>query len=211
MTVRKISTWKHVSDCAKQHFRNLIDPLHDPDKPHPKIAVEIDKYRVNHHQMRSNYMLKLHERANWQGTDPIMIEFANKFFHRLSKTNIPMYVHTAYRSPELQKKLRVNGYSTLDSGPHQRGAALDIVHAHYHWQCSDAFWFYIGGIGEDIIRANKMPIVWGGRFKTLFDPAHWQVDGWARMPTIETRDDVKRSPYASVYNVARSVVEADND
>jgi hypothetical protein len=119
-------------------------------------------------------------KADWVLTDTQLLEFTRKLFLAMRSLHVGVYVHTAHRTDALQERLAQTGYSQISrAGPHQRGAAVDIVHHAYHWQAPKQFWDLIGKIGEDLIRANSYKIEWGGRFRTLYDPAHWQLKDWA--------------------------------
>lgn len=145
-------------------------------------------------------------KADWPLTDQVLLEFTRKLFLQARRDHVPIYVHTAYRSRALQAALARAGKSNVSSGPHQRGAAVDIVHAFYHWNAPDQFWSYLNLVGHEIIRANGYPIQWGGDFKSLYDPAHWQLREWRKKPKLSERavqDSVtgeviqwKRSPFA---------------
>jgi hypothetical protein len=148
------------------------------------------------------------DRADWPACHPDIEGFTRKLFKELRRRNIPCYVHTQYRSPALQEQLRRQGNSQVSSGPHQRGAAIDIVHAHYHWNAPSHFWDTIGSLGKQIIAANNYKIEWGGDFKTLYDPAHWQLKEWRQQLKISPRAaydfetgeviEWKRTPFSSM-------------
>lgn len=156
------------------------------------------KVLVQKHVFNTHYMLKMHQRAEWAGVDPVIKEFTRKLFYALRKQGFPMYVHTALRSHELQIKLYQAGHSKVSNGPHQRGAAVDVVHAFEHWDLPKDVWWHIGRTGKKIIKNNRYPIEWGGDFKSLYDPAHWQLKDWRKkVPVVFTPQiSVKRSPYS---------------
>jgi hypothetical protein len=191
--------------CLVERFRQM----HYARIEWPTASDELHKYKQPAHTQRANYMLKLHERADWAGTDPELKEFARKFLNALRRNDVPMYVHTAYRTPSLQAALKAKGLSQLLSGPHQRGAALDIVHAHYHWNCSNQFWDYIGAVGKQVIKANRYNIEWGGDWN-FYDPAHWQLKNWRDKPVVDQHSPtVRRSPFSQ--NNTEFKYDAQND
>jgi hypothetical protein len=160
------------------------------------ILDEIKQYKVHKDFFTSTRQLRYHERANWAGTDPHIKAFAGYLCEALREKEIPMYCHTAYRSPALQKHLKASGNSTLNSGPHQRGAAVDIVHSLYHWRMSKDMWQYIGDLGHEIISRKSLPMEWGGNFKSLYDPAHWQLKEWRQKPIIDPIIPEQITPYS---------------
>jgi hypothetical protein len=163
----------------------------DPFKQYPAdIQKVVGELRVDPSYMTSNYMLKQHSRANYLGITPNMAEFTQALMLRLKAEGMPCYVHTAYRSPQLQQKLYADGFSSVRSGPHQRGAAVDIVHAHLHWNAPPEFWRYMGIIGKQIARDRSLPVVWGGDWKGLPDPAHWQLKDWRQASVVLLDPDV---------------------
>lgn len=169
------------------------------------LLDDIKQYTVHSDFFVDPRQLRLHTRANYYGSHPIIKGFAGDLCEVLRKKHIPMYVHTAYRSPALQKQLKQSGNSTLTSGAHQRGAAVDIVHSLYHWRLSEKMWSYIGHIGQEIIKQRGYPIRWGGNFKSLYDPAHWELIAWRELPIINPPGDVleTHTPYSLRQNFGR--------
>jgi len=143
-------------------------------RPDPRF----EKYQDVPSYFTSEHFLKLSHRADWHLTDARLIKFSDTLRKRMRDMQIPVYVHTAYRSPTLQKKLRDMGHSQLSDGPHQRGAAVDIVHAHFHWKAGDDYWALSGRIGKEIASTQGLKLDWGGDWKKFYDPAHWQFTDW---------------------------------
>lgn len=163
----------------------------------PSFHELIRQYKVSPDKMSNRVMLTLHERADVCGAPPELLEFTRLFLGAMRKRNIPLYVHSCWRSPMLQKKLYDEGKTTLLSGAHQRSAAVDIVHGYYHWNAKDDFWRYLGQIGEHIIRQNKLPIEWGGRWDSFPDPAHWQVKDWKQRVIVDDdHEPLKFHPFS---------------
>lgn len=184
-------TWTPIQ-CLVRRFRKI----HESRIQWPQVSDALHKYKEPLHTQRSNYMLKLHERADWAGVDSELKDFTRIFFTALRRNEVPVYVHTAYRTPELQAKLHHKGLSTVSSGPHQRGAAVDIVHAHFHWNCSKEFWDYMGALGKQIIQQNRFDIEWGGDW-SFYDPAHWQLKDWRKHEIVDPHfPTVRRSPFS---------------
>jgi hypothetical protein len=161
------------------------DDLKAPAIVDNTLDRQLDKYRALPRYFSSTRYLKQHDRAVWNGTDPLMRFFAGALILELKKYEIPMYVHTAYRSPLLQAELERKGMSQIRTqGPHQRGCAVDIVHAEYHWSPDGVFWDFVGEVGVRLIKKRSLPIEWGGDFRSLYDPAHWQLEYWKEAPAF---------------------------
>jgi hypothetical protein len=133
-------------------------------------------------------MLKQHARADWTGVDPEIHEFYGKLYKELKRRGLPVYAHTVYRSPALQAMLHAEGKSQVADGPHQRGAAVDVVDAFYHWDARREYWDFVGAVGKDIIKKNRYSIEWGGDW-SFYDPAHWQLRNWRNSPVVESHAD----------------------
>lgn len=124
-------------------------------------------------------------RADWAGVSLDLMRFYSALYRRLRRQGIPVYVHTAYRPPSAQLQLQLEGHSKLSDGPHQRGAALDIVHADLHWQAPREFWDHLGRVGLEVARAQGVKIEWGGDFTSLYDPAHFQLRDWRKLHRVD--------------------------
>lgn len=179
---------------------SVFDQEPEPIPEFRSFLDQVSQYRVEESAFTSTRILRLHDRANWVDCDPQIMWFAGTLVLALRKRGLPFYVHTAYRSPQLQAQLQRAGYSNLSSGPHQRGAAVDIVHCYYHWNVpgDNPLWRYVGLLGEHIIRQNSLPIEWGGRWRRPYDPAHWQLKHWRDLPKVGTDASVNMTPHALV-------------
>jgi hypothetical protein len=165
---------------AQENKRTFFDaPVMDE-----RLSRQYQQYRWPQSQFTSDMQLRYAQRADWQGVVRPMREFAYYYCRALKKQGIPVYVHTAYRSPAEQLRLQSNGYSTLSSGPHQRGCAVDIVSSIGHWEIPKELWDHLGQIGEQIIVQRGLKIEWGGRWQNFPDPAHWQLREWRGYPVI---------------------------
>lgn len=185
--IRRLRARMPVSPFAEPAELPELVKLHDALQRFKGVEADFTSVRY----------LRLHERANWNGTDPRMMWFAGTLIRKLRERGFPFYVHTAYRSPALQRQLKQAGHSQVRSGPHQRGAAVDVVHGFFHWNLDENMWLYVGLLGEHIARQNSLPIEWGGRWK-FYDPAHWQLKDWRSMPTISDFTEVKMTPTAAL-------------
>jgi hypothetical protein len=178
--------------------------VNGPDFEKPEIGDVGDAVKAaQRHRSYFNgeYQLRLHDRADWTGVDYNLRLFSWRFLRALRARGLPFYVHTAYRSPEEQLKAFEQGFSGLKSGPHQRGAAVDIVSSAEHWNIPKELWEYVGTLGEAVARDTNFPagvkIEWGGRWQGLYDPAHWQLANWVDKPVVQHDGDALRlSPYS---------------
>ena len=128
----------------------------------------------------TDQMLRYQNRADWQFTHSDIQRFAAYLVEALRRRNIPMYVHTAYRTKKEQDAAFRRGVSNLQwpRAAHCQGMAVDIVHARYHWELTKQEWALIGKIGKDIAKKLNIPIEWGGDWQRPWDPAHWQLEYW---------------------------------
>jgi len=145
-------------------------------KPDPRYAL----YQAPKSYFTSEHALKLKERADWRNAPNDIREIARKVLNRLRKEySIPMYVHTCYRSPAVQQSLVASGNSLLSRGAHQVSCAVDIVHSHFHWNHpNDHLWELLGRIYKEEADKLGVKIVWGGDWKSLYDPAHCELSNW---------------------------------
>lgn len=123
--------------------------------------------------------LSLQERADYQFCDPRILRFAGALVATLRKQRIPLYVHGAFRTRAEQDAAVAAGRSRAvwPRAAHCQGAAVDIVHARYHWDMSPNEWALIGKVGKDVADRLGLEIVWGGDWE-FYDPAHWELAGW---------------------------------
>lgn len=169
--------------------REAGNPLDDSDLPPHGAKFDVPERLAAHYKnyfIGDQYMAQM-VRADWQQTDRAIQEFAARFVLEMRRRDIPVYVNEAFRTVERQKELSGAGFSKLDSAraPHVQGAAVDIVHSRYFWDLTDAEWAYMGKVGKEIARKMGLRIEWGGDWK-FYDPAHWQLSGWA----VDWRHDV---------------------
>lgn len=129
--------------------------------------------------------LRQSQRCDWQHVDPRLMQWAALFVEYARKWQIPLYVHCAYRGELEQSRVNREGHSraSYPRSPHNIGEAVDIVHSVFHWDLSRAEWALLHILGLralDRINATlkkdqKLELVWGGSFKSLYDPAHWEI------------------------------------
>lgn len=181
--VKTFLAWfrRHVrqDDTAYERFMGKHGPHSVQDAP---MRLEF------RHEMTAESVLRLHERADWTGVDQRIARFAAVLVETLRKQGVPMYVHSARRTPAEQARLYAEGRSRIAvKGAHTTGCAVDIVHAKFHWQLSREEWRYIGIVGKQVAHRIGLDVEWGGDW-SFFDPAHWELKGWRAAPVI--RDDL---------------------
>lgn len=180
-----------------------------PEEQIPQLADvsdEVRSYQRAPDFFTSSYYMRLQERANYHGAPMELRLFVWKYMRALRNRGLPFYVHTCYRDPRLQAKLREDGFSNLASGAHQRSAAVDIVCAIDHWDIPKSVWYYVGTLGESVARGlslgkelhrdRPLKIEWGGRWQDPWDPAHWQLSDWRRRREVIPDEPVILSPYS---------------
>lgn len=101
--------------------------------------------------------------------------FRNKIIQltiEAKKQGIDIFISETYRTPERQNKLLKKGYSKLKGGrsKHQFGLAVDIIPVidGISQHKNDVVLKKVGIIGE------KLGLRWGGRWKKLYDPVHFE-------------------------------------
>lgn len=128
-------------------------------------------------------------RADRTGCHPDILEFETALIGECRKQGIPMFCHTAYRTPQEQLRVSSEGYSNLSGlyAPHPLGCAVDVIHSVLPWELSEddreqrILWSIIGHIGEDTAYRKGIEVEWGGHWRSPWDPAHWQLKGWRQI------------------------------
>ncbi|MBL4917255.1 M15 family metallopeptidase [Szabonella alba] len=136
------------------------------------------------------------DRADWQQTDRRLMRWSALFQEAARKRGIPLYVHSAFRTEAEQNQLMARKVTRAPypTSAHNVGEAVDIVHGVYHWTMTKQEWAMLHVLGRlclDKINAplnkdQKLHLTWGGDFKSLFDPAHWEITDY--------RDRIERLP-----------------
>lgn len=152
----------------------------------------------------SSFLLQ-QDRADWQYCDPRLMRWAAIFIELARNRKIPLYVHSAFRTQEEQAELlrrRVTKAAWPNSA-HNMGEAVDIVHGVHHWNMTRQEWNYLRVLGNEALsRVNaqlpmgsKLLLTWGGDFKSIWDPAHWEItDFRMRKRRLATGQPVRRTP-----------------
>lgn len=156
---------------------------------------------------RSNGWLRQQERADWRHADPRLMFWAARFVEAARSREIPLYVHCCLRDKAEQDRLVAAGHSRAryPQSAHNIAEAVDIVHGRYHWDMTRAEWDLLHVLGRLVLErvnaqlpdARKLRIVWGGGFKSLYDPAHWEIEDFrARRRPLAAGPPVYKTPAA---------------
>ncbi|AXH75899.1 MAG: hypothetical protein [Microviridae sp.] len=149
--------------------------------------------------------LEQNDRADWQQTDPFIQMFAARLIEALRRRQIPFYVHEAFRTKEKQQAAfkRGNSKAQYPRAAHCQGKAVDIVHGLYHWALTPDEWRLIGILGKEVLRSlnaalppdQRRQLVWGGDFKSIYDPAHWEMSNWReKIVLTQTQRKITKTP-----------------
>ena len=119
-------------------------------------------------------------RASREGAHPDIVEFEKTLVRPMRKLGVPLCAHEFVRGQEAQTLAYVSGNSKAKYGesPHNFGCAVDVIHGTRGWSIPRKAWEVIGHVGKEIAVAKSIPIVWGGDFSRLWDPAHWELKNW---------------------------------
>lgn len=119
-------------------------------------------------------------RAIREGAHPDILDFEEALIKRMAKHMVPMWPHSIVRGERQQQQAFDGGFSKAQFGksPHNFGCAVDIVHGVLAWGLDKKAWEIVGHIGKEVAQSKGIHIVWGGDFKSLWDPAHWELRDW---------------------------------
>jgi hypothetical protein len=159
------------------------------------------------HRFTSEAYLTQGDKADWQSCDPRLMRWAALFIEYARKRGIPLYVFCATRTEAEQSKAWAAGNSNAryPSSAHNIGEAVDIVHSVFHWDMSKQEWALLHTLGlraldrinSTLKKADKLELTWGGTFKSLYDPAHWEVKDYRdRLRRLPLADPVRFTPRA---------------
>lgn len=176
--------------------RNDATPISGTIPELKDVSDAVKHYQRPRDYFNSTYYLKTYDRADYYGAPPEIRQFTWRFMRALRARGLPFYVHTCFRHPDEQLRLRNLGHSKTSFGPHQRACAVDIVSSVDHWDIPQDLWYYVGTLGESVARSVDLPIKWGGRWN-FYDPAHWELEDWENRPALENdHEPLRLSPYS---------------
>lgn len=164
-----------------------------------------ERLKAPNHFRTSSYLRQL-DRADWSFCDPRLTVWAAYVQKLAQARDIPLYVHTALRSKAVQNQHVRDGTSKAKYplSAHNIGEAVDLVHGTYHWDMSRQEWAMIHTLGRlaldrvnsRLAAADWLSLTWGGHFKTLYDPAHWEISDYRHRTRElpEPLSPMRRSP-----------------
>ncbi|MDO5631358.1 MAG: M15 family metallopeptidase [Paracoccus sp. (in: a-proteobacteria)] len=174
------------------------------DLPPDPVWTAPARLRAPGHFLSNTYLRQL-DRADWAFVDPRLQYWAALFQEYARKRGVPLYVHSALRDKATQEKAFSEGRSKAIYGrsAHNIGEAVDIVHGVYHWNLTENEWRVIHMLGmaaldrvnAQLPKDRKLRLTWGGEFKSLYDPAHWEImDYRQRLRPMPKTETIRRTP-----------------
>lgn len=163
MTIQRPDDWDSQPEPAR--YADAIRDIRNPDF------------------CRSYKFLEQQMRADRVGAHPDIIEFEKALIAKLRKIGLPMFAHCVMRGQDEQTRAYVSGASRAKWGesPHNFGFAVDIIHGIRAWSIPRMAWEVVGHSGKEVSVAKGIPIVWGGDWAKLWDPAHWELKNWREL------------------------------
>lgn len=124
------------------------------------------------------------QRANRKGAHTDLLDFEKAMIKRMAKLGVPMFCHTLRRDKAAQNAVYVLGHSKAKWGAsaHNYACAVDIVHSVKAWNLTRTEWALVGHIGKEVALSLGVKLVWGGDWKSPWDPAHWEIADWRALP-----------------------------
>lgn len=155
-----------------------------------------ERLRANAH-FHTQGWINQSEKADWQHVDHRLMRWSAMMVTAAKKRGIPLYVHSAFRTKAQQDAIpAANTRAKYPRSAHNIGEAVDLVHGTFHWDMSPQEWKLIHALGLECLRKlnetlparpftdsngkrhyalPKLELTWGGNFKSLYDPAHWEI------------------------------------
>ena len=105
------------------------------------------------------------------------------FQRHASQIDIPLRVVWGYRTWLQQERLFKQGVgSPAGQSAHNFGFAVDVIHMARAWEdMPPEGWALLGAMGKEVARMQGLDLVWGGDFKSRYDPAHWEHKDWRKL------------------------------
>lgn len=126
-------------------------------------------------------------RARRDGAHEDILEFEKRFVRRMLKQDVPLFAFCVIRGEADQNADFVRGESNARWGQsaHNYGMAVDLIHGTKAWDLHPKSWALLGHIGKEIAAQAGIAVTWGGDWKRLWDPAHWELKEWKEQATEE--------------------------
>lgn len=175
------------------------------DEPKDSFAWDVPKRLSAPHFILSDAHVRQWDKADWQMCDPRLMKWAAVFIELARKRGIPLYVHSAFRTEAEQAAALAAGNSKVayPRSAHNIGEAVDIVHGVFHWTLTEREWAMLHVLGRraldlvnrDLKKLDKLQLTWGGDFKSMYDPAHWEITDYrARIKRLPLGPPVRKTP-----------------
>lgn len=114
----------------------------------------------------SDYMLRLHQSADWRTVHPVVMAFTARFIRAARKRQIPLYVQAAFLPDAVG-----SGFET--------GLQVSIMHARFYNALSAMEWAFLEKLGNEIAVKAELPVVSSSRsvwrFSGVSDFSQWPV------------------------------------
>lgn len=198
------SALSEIPDQAQASDRFFTEPTDGP------FWVAPERLKAPSYWYAPGYLTQC-DKADWQQVDRRLMRWSAIFIELARKRGIPLYTHCAFRTEAEQAKASSGGNSkaAYPRSAHNIGEAVDIVHGVYHWTMTEKEWSLLHVLGLralDLVNAQllakpsknkdgtfnndaKLSLTWGGTFKGLYDPAHWEITDY--------RNRIQRLPVGS--------------
>jgi hypothetical protein len=128
---------------------------------------------------------RVEQDTNYEGVHPDIVLFWKGMQKECEKRNISVRAFEFVRSMDKQQYYYKTGRSKAKAGrsAHNIGglglsAAVDIISTERAWDLTKKEWDILITIGYEVARKKKIKIVNGSEFRSLYDPAHWELAGW---------------------------------
>lgn len=160
----------------------VFEQLDKPAEVELEVNTYVDAFRSisNRTFCASVKHQEQHHRADRKDCHPDILEFEKRFIARFRKLDVPFFAHCVRRDAAEQLRVFNAGHSKARYGqsPHNFGCAVDLIHGTKGWDIPEKSWRLVGHIGKEVALQAGIGIEWGGDFKSLWDPAHWQLANW---------------------------------
>ena len=187
-----------IPDSAQSADRFFNEPQDGP-------TWDVPQRLQARHFILTDVHMRQWDLADWQHVDKRLARWAAVFIELARKRKIPLYVHCALRTEAEQAKVNSQGNSkaAYPRSAHNIGEAVDIVHGVFHWTLTHQEWAFLHVLGlraldlvnRDLKKVDQLQLTWGGTFKTLYDPAHWEITDYrARIKRLPLGPPLRLTP-----------------
>ncbi len=113
--------------------------------------------------------------------DGPMYYLGQKIVRAMQDAGYPAKISECYRSPERQRRLKVEGRSKAGpyESPHQYYEAVDIIHPSMGWNVSEAYWDALATCVRIVAERHDVQLT-HGHFWRFRDSAHVELTDWRK-------------------------------